>query len=158
MKRALFPGSFDPFTLGHEDIATRASKLFDEVIIGVGVNTTKQHFYSVEKRIELISNIFKNQKNIKIIQFEGLTVNCCKQLQCGFIIRGIRNHIDFEYEKSIAEMNKQMNPLIETVFLNCMPQYAAISSTIVREIIKSGGNAGLFLNDVIATNISKYEH
>jgi pantetheine-phosphate adenylyltransferase len=144
MNKAIFPGSFDPFTIGHEDIVRRALPLFQEIIIAIGVNTTKQYLFDLNKRKTLIEAVFAGEAKIKVMTYEGLTVNFAAQQKCNFILRGLRNSIDFEYEKSIAEMNKKMNPAIETIFLNCAAEYASISSTIVREIIKSGGDAKIF--------------
>jgi pantetheine-phosphate adenylyltransferase len=145
MNIALFPGSFDPFTKGHEDLVHRALPLFDEIIIAIGINTTKQYFFSLEKRIAFIKDIFSEEKKVKVSSYENLTIDFAKQQNAKFILRGIRNSIDFEYERSIADMNKMMQPDVETVLLNCSPQFNMISSTIVREIIKSGGDASLFL-------------
>ncbi|MEN9523652.1 MAG: hypothetical protein RL065_2029 [Bacteroidota bacterium] len=145
MKKAIFPGSFDPFTKGHFDIVNRALPLFDEIIIGIGSNTTKQYLLPLTQRIEQIEILFKDNSKIKVVTYEGLTTAFAEKMNCNFIVRGIRNTIDFEYEKSIAEMNKKMNPNIETIFLNCSPDLASISSTIVREILKSGGDVSQFL-------------
>ncbi|MFM2048992.1 MAG: pantetheine-phosphate adenylyltransferase [Bacteroidota bacterium] len=145
MKKAIFPGSFDPFTKGHFDIVNRALPLFDEIIIGIGHNTTKQYLLPLAQRIEQIEILFKGNSKIKVLTYEGLTTVFAAQMNCNYIVRGIRNTIDFEYEKSIADMNKKMDANIETIFLNCSPQLASISSTIVREIIKSGGDVSQFL-------------
>lgn len=145
MKKAIFPGSFDPFTKGHFDIVNRALPLFDEIIIGIGNNTTKQYLLPLAQRIEQIEILYKDNSKIKVLTYEGLTTAFADKMNCNFIVRGIRNSIDFEYEKSIAEMNKKMNPNIETIFLNCSPDLASISSTIVREILKSGGDVSQFL-------------
>ena len=145
MKKAIFSGSFDPFTKGHEDIVLRALPLFDEIVIAIGVNTTKQYLFDLGKRKNAIEKLFSVEKKIIVKTYEGLTIDFAKQENTNFILRGIRNSIDFEYERSIADMNKKMVNDIETVFLNCSPNYAAISSTIVREIIKSGGDVKQFL-------------
>ncbi|MFM2225023.1 MAG: pantetheine-phosphate adenylyltransferase [Bacteroidota bacterium] len=145
MKKAIFPGSFDPFTKGHFDIVNRALPLFDEIIIGIGHNTTKQYLLPLAQRMEQIEILYKDNSKVKVLTFEGLTTVFAAKMNCHFIIRGIRNTIDFEYEKSIADMNKKMDANIETIFLNCSPQLASISSTIVREIIKSGGDVSQFL-------------
>ena len=141
----LFPGTFDPVTLGHIDIINRALPLFDEIIIGIGHNTTKQYLLPLAQRMEQIEILYKDNSKIKVLTYEGLTTAFADKMNCNFIVRGIRNTIDFEYEKSIAEMNKKMDANIETIFLNCSPQLASISSTIVREIIKSGGDVSQFL-------------
>jgi pantetheine-phosphate adenylyltransferase len=145
MNRALFPGSFDPFTLGHEDIVNRGLELFDEIIIGIGINTTKQNLFSIEERKKIIGTVFSHSKKVKVKMYETLTTEFAKEEKCKFILRGIRNQIDFEYEKSIAEMNKKLNSEIETVLLFCAAEFNSISSTIVREIYKSGGNIEQFV-------------
>jgi pantetheine-phosphate adenylyltransferase len=142
---AFFPGSFDPITKGHEDIVKRAIPLFDEIIVALGTNTSKNSMFSLKTRLEWVENTFKDCKNIKVIAYEGLTINACKIHSAQFILRGIRNSIDFEYEKSIALVNQNMSPDIETIYLNTNPEVAAISSTIVREIIKNQGKAEPFL-------------
>ena len=142
---AFFPGSFDPITKGHEDIVKRAIPLFDQIIVALGTNTSKNSMFSLKTRLEWVENTFKDCKNIKVIAYEGLTINAFKTHSAQFILRGIRNSIDFEYEKSIALINKNMSPDIETIYLNTNPEVAAISSTIVREIIKNKGKAEPFL-------------
>lgn len=144
-KIALFPGSFDPFTKGHEDIALRGAKLFDELIIGLGVNTSKNRYIEVSKMKELIENTFVNVPNIKVQVFQGLTANFAKELGANYILRGVRNTTDFEYENTIAQANKNMNKELETVFLITSPQLAHISSTITREIHKLGGDVTDYL-------------
>ena len=144
-KIAFFPGSFDPITKGHEDIVKRAIPLFDEIIVALGTNTSKNSMFSLKTRLEWVENTFKDCKNIKVIAYEGLTINACKTHSAQFILRGIRNSIDFEYEKSIALINQNMSPDIETIYLNTNPEVGAISSTIVREIIKNEGKAEPFL-------------
>lgn len=142
---AIFPGSFDPITKGHEDIVRRSIPLFDEIIVAIGVNSSKNYMYSLELRLQWIKATFSDCKSIKVIQYEGLTVEACKKHQVKFILRGLRNSNDYEYEKSIAMMNQSMAPDVETIYLNTQPEYAAISSTIVRDIIKNRGNALPFL-------------
>jgi pantetheine-phosphate adenylyltransferase len=142
---AIFPGSFDPITKGHEDIVRRAIPLFDEIIVAIGVNSSKNYMYSLEQRLQWIKATFSDCKSVKVIQYEGLTIEACKKHQVKFILRGLRNSNDYEYEKSIAMMNQAMAKNIETIYLNTQPEYAAISSTIVRDIIKNQGNALPFL-------------
>mgnify|MGYP006078423763 CR=1 FL=1 len=142
---AIFPGSFDPITKGHEDIVRRAIPLFDEIIVALGVNSSKNYMYSLEQRLQWIKATFSDCKSVKVIQYEGLTIEACKKHQVKFILRGLRNSNDYEYEKSIAMMNQAMAKNIETIYLNTQPEYAAISSTIVRDIIKNQGNALPFL-------------
>jgi len=142
---AIFPGSFDPITKGHEDIVRRAIPLFDEIIVAIGINSSKNYMYSLEQRLQWIKATFSDCDSIKVIQYEGLTIDICKKHQVKFILRGLRNSNDYEYEKSIAMMNQAMAKDIETVYLNTQPESAAISSTIVRDIIKNQGNAQPFL-------------
>lgn len=145
VRRVVFPGSFDPFTLGHFSVVDKATKLFDEIIIGIGVNSTKNYCFDLEQRIEWINNIYANQSNVSVKTFNGLTVDFCSQNNCQFILRGLRNENDFQYESNIAHMNKALNQEIETVFILCNPEYGAINSSIVREIYKNGGNVDQFL-------------
>tara|TARA_Y100000996_G_scaffold407236_1_gene384613 strand:+ start:11027 stop:11482 length:456 start_codon:yes stop_codon:yes gene_type:complete len=139
MKRALFPGSFDPITNGHEDIILRALPVFDELIIGVGINSEKKYMFSLDKRIKFITDTFKNHKNIKVDSYEGLTTNFCKKINAKYILRGLRNSSDFEFEKAIAHTNRKLSG-IETVFMLTSSKNSFISSSIVREIIKNNGN------------------
>ena len=145
-KVGLFPGSFDPFTKGHEDIVLKALTLFDEVIVAIGVNTSKQYLFTLEKRIAHIESMFSEMKNVKVLTYSILTVDFCQQAGANFIIRGLRDSKDFEYEKSIAHMNSQMST-IETVFLLTSQQYGAINSTIVREIFKNSGSIAQFVTN-----------
>ena len=142
---AFFPGSFDPLTKGHEDIVRRAIPLFDKIIVGLGVNSTKNYMYRLEKRLQWIEATFSDCPTIKVVQYQGLTIEACKLHKAQFILRGLRNSNDYEYEKSIAMMNQSMAEEIETVYLNTKPESAAISSTIVRDIIKNQGNPQPFL-------------
>lgn len=141
----LFPGTFDPITMGHVDVIERAVSMFDKLIVGVGINSTKQPMFSVEQRTQWIADIFKNDSRVEVTGYEGLTVDFCKKVNAHFILRGIRYIADFEYEKAIADMNRMLAPDIETVFLTCSPMYSTISSTLVRDVIRNGGNAGMFL-------------
>ena len=144
-KTALFPGSFDPFTKGHEDIVNRSLNLFDEVIIGIGKNTTKSRYIPIEKMIEKISEVMKEHRNVKVMSYEGLTATFAKQVDARFLIRGIRNTTDFEYESGIAQANKFIWNELETLFLVTSPSLASISSSIIRDIHKYGGNVDAFL-------------
>jgi pantetheine-phosphate adenylyltransferase len=144
-KIALFPGSFDPFTKGHEDIVNRSLNLFDEVIIGIGKNTSKSRYIPIEKMIEKISEVVKGHNNVKIMSYEGLTATFAKQINARFLIRGIRNTTDFEYESGIAQANKFIWNELETIFLVTSPSLASISSSIIRDIHKYGGNVDAFL-------------
>jgi len=139
MKRALFPGSFDPITNGHEDILLRALPLFDEIIIGVGFNSEKKFMFSLEERINFIKKTFKKHKKVKVKSYDGLTINYCKTIEANFILRGLRNPADFEFEKAIAHTNRKLSG-IETVFLLTSAKTSFVSSSIVREIIKNKGD------------------
>jgi len=146
MKRvALFPGSFDPFTKGHEDIVIRGSLLFDEVVIGIGHNSQKQRYFPIEVMISCIEEAFKNYGNVRIEAFVGLTATFAEKLQAKYIIRGLRNTTDFEYENSIAQINKNIYPDLETVLFITSPELAYISSTIVRDIHRYGQNVNKYL-------------
>ena len=144
-KIAIFPGSFDPFTIGHESVVRRAMKLFDKIIIMIGYNTNKQPFFPLEKRLKWINEIFDEDDNIAVETYEGLTVDFCKKVGAQYILRGLRTSADFEFERAIAQVNKQMYPEIETVFLLTIPEHTPINSTIVRDIIMHGGDASRFL-------------
>jgi pantetheine-phosphate adenylyltransferase len=142
MKRiALFPGTFDPITIGHVNLVERAMHLFDEIVIGIGHNSTKSTLFSLEQREGWIREIFKNEPKVSVKHYEGLTVDFCMQLGSNYILRGLRNMSDFDYEKNIAQMNKLVKPGIETIFLMCDPAYTPISSSVVRDLIRNGGNA-----------------
>ena len=139
MKKAVFPGSFDPITIGHLDIINRGLSLFDEVIIAIGVNTDKKHMFSLEERKLHIENAFKNEPRIKVSTYKGLTVDYCKTVKADYILRGLRNSTDFNYEQSIAQTNLSLAK-IESVFLVCAPNVSHVSSSIVRDIIRNGGD------------------
>ena len=139
MKRAVFPGSFDPITLGHLDIVERSIPLFDEIIIGVGTNSEKKYMFSLKKRMDFIEETFSNYNKISVSQYEGLTIDFCKKIQADFIIRGLRNPADFEFEKAIAHTNRKLSG-IETVFMLTAAKTSFISSSIVREIISNQGD------------------
>lgn len=142
---AVFPGSFDPITNGHEDIIRRAVPMFDQIIIAIGVNTTKKSFFPLEKRKDWIKKVFRGEKKINVMSYSGLTVNFCKTIGANYILRGLRTSADFEFERAIGQMNKAMTADIETVFLLTSPEFSAISSTIVRDIIRNGGDAKQFV-------------
>ena len=139
MKRAIFPGSFDPFTLGHYDIISRGLDLFDELIIAIGVNSSKKYMFSLEERKQFIEDSFKGNHKIKVVTYKGLTVDFCQQNDVKFILRGLRNPADFEFEKAIAHTNRDLAP-IETVFLLTAASTSYISSSIVREVIRYNGD------------------
>jgi len=151
----LFPGTFDPITLGHTDIVNRALPLFDKIYIGIGINATKSPMYTVEQRIAWLEEIYKDEPKVFSVAYDGLTVNYCKLIGAHFILRGIRYVSDFEYEKTIADANRTLDKDIETVFLTGEPKYTSVASTIVRDIIRNNGNATPFLPDVVAQSILK---
>ena len=142
---ALFPGTFDPITVGHLDIIERSLPLFDKLYIGIGRNASKVPMYSEEQRLQWIREIFADQKKIDVVVYEGLTVECCKKIGAQYILRGIRYVNDFEYEKAIADMNRSLDGTIETIYLTCLPQYTSVASTLVRDVIRNGGDASPFL-------------
>lgn len=153
MRVALFPGTFDPITLGHVDIVNRSLNLFDKIVIGIGSNASKVPMYSDERRLQWIKEIYKNDRRVEAAVYEGLTVDFCKKVNANYILRGIRFVSDFEYEKTIADMNRSLDNSIETIFLTCLPQYSSVASTLVRDVIRNGGDAGMFLPDVVKKEI-----
>lgn len=144
-KVALFPGSFDPLTVGHESIIRRSFDLFDKIIIAIGQNINKKGFYPLEQRIEWISNVFEHDPKIEVTHYDGLTIDFCRKIGARFILRGLRTTADFEYEWSIAQLNKAMYPELETVFLLTLPEFIHVNSSIVRDIIRHGGDVSKFL-------------
>jgi len=154
-KIAVFPGSFDPFTIGHEAIIRRALSLFDEIIIAVGANVLKKNFYSLDTRKEMISKIFINEPRVKVDHYEGLTVDYCRRNGAGYILRGLRTAADFEFERAIAQINKALAFDVESVFLLTTPEHTPINSTIVRDIIRSGADASRFVPAAI--NLKDYK-
>ena len=145
MKRAVFPGSFDPITIGHKYIAEKALEIFDEIIIAIGYNSQKKGFFPVDKRLSWIKQTFKNNNRVKVNLYEGLTIDFCKQNNASFIIRGLRTSADFEYERMIAQNNKLIDQNIETVFILTKPEYTAINSTIIRDIYQHKGETSRFI-------------
>lgn len=146
MKRGLFPGSFDPFTKGHEVVIRKALQLFDEVVIGVGVNSTKNYMFETEKRLNHIRSLFKDEPKVRVETYNKLTVDYCKDIDAQFIIRGLRDSKDYEYERSIAHMNRSIST-IETVIFLTDPEFSAISSTIIREIHRNGASIEQFVTN-----------
>ncbi len=144
-KIAVFPGSFDPITIGHYAIIQKAIPLFDKIIVAVGTNTSKKYLFDAQKRLEMVEQSFLNSPSIEVKAFEGLTVDFCKQENAQFLLRGLRNNIDFEYEKPIAEMNKKLESNLETVFMITDSELSCVSSSIVRELIKNNANVEQFL-------------
>jgi len=149
MKTAVFPGSFDPVTKGHEDLIKRASPLFDKIYVAIGVNSAKKSLFSIEQRINWLKQCFAENDHIEILTYEGLTVSLCKKMDANFIIRGIRNEADFRYENDIAQTNRQLHPDIESVFFVTSPELANISSTIIRDIYLNHGNYKQFMPDIL---------
>ena len=144
-RKAVFPGSFDPITTGHVDLVRRALPLFDEIIIAIGINSQKQTLFDVAQRKAWIENVFTDEPRVRVDTFEGLTVHFCKKVGAHYLIRGLRNASDFDYEKTISQLNHIVGDRVETVFLISRPEFSHISSTIVREIIKGQGDASPFL-------------
>ncbi len=145
MSKALFPGSFDPFTSGHLNILERALTIFDTVVVAIGINHDKAYFYNVEQKINIIEQATKGLEGVKIIHYEGLTVDACKKLGIRHIIRGVRNFMDFETEQSIADANRRIYPEIDTIIIPTAQEYSHISSSAVRDIIRHGGDTDTFM-------------
>jgi pantetheine-phosphate adenylyltransferase len=155
MRVCLFPGTFDPVTLGHLDIINRALPLFDKLIIGIGRNANKVPMFSEEQRLQWIREIYKGNPKVEAVVYEGLTVQCCKEVGASFILRGIRYVNDFEYEKAIADMNRSLDGHVETIFLTCLPQFTSVASTLVRDVLRNGGEVSQFLPAVVNDFIKK---
>jgi pantetheine-phosphate adenylyltransferase len=145
----LFPGTFDPVTLGHVDIINRALPLFDKIVVGIGLNTAKAPMFTAEQRLQWIKDIYKDEERVVGAVYEGLTIDYCKKIGAHFILRGIRYVSDFEYEKTIADANRTLDRTIETIFLTGEPKYTSVASTIVRDILRNGGDASPFLPEVV---------
>ena len=148
MKRALFPGSFDPITLGHFDIINRGLKVFDEVVVAIGINADKKYMFSLEQRLKFIEETFKNEPKVKVMTYKGLTIDFCKDIDAQFILRGLRNPADFEFEKAIAHTNRKLSK-IETVFLLTAASTSYISSSIVRDVIRNNGDYTVLVPDSV---------
>lgn len=145
MKIAVFPGSFDPITIGHVDLVKRALPLFDEIVVAVGVNTTKKYLFSLDQRLEWLRQVFAEYQQVRVDYFEKLTAHYCLRIGARYLLRGLRNGSDFDYEKTISQLNHIVGGGIDTVFLISQPEFSHISSTIVREIIVGGGDASPFI-------------
>ena len=152
MRKAVFPGSFDPITLGHYDIIKRSISLFDEIIIAIGINAEKKYMFSLEERKRFIEEAFADEPSISIITYEGLTIDLCKKLKANFILRGLRNPADFEFEKAIAHTNRRLSK-IETVFLLTAAKTSYISSSIVRDVIRNGGEYEMLVPDSVRVKV-----
>ena len=145
MTIAVFPGSFDPFTVGHESIVLRAMSLFDKIIIGIGSNTNKLSLFSAEERLEMLHELFAENPKVEVMYYDDLTTDFCKRVGAKYMLRGLRTSSDFEYEKTIAQVNQVMLPDVETIFMLTLPEHAAINSTVVREIMRYGGDVSKFV-------------
>ena len=150
-----FPGTFDPVTLGHTDIIDRALPLFDKLVIGIGRNVNKKPMFSEQQRLDWLKEIYRNNDKVDAVVYDGLTVECCRRVGASFILRGIRYVNDFEYEKAIADMNRSIAENIETIFLTCLPQYTSVASTLVRDVLKNGGDVSKFLPAAVNRTINK---
>ena len=156
MKRiAVFPGSFDPITKGHESVVKRAIGLFDEIIVAVGLNSRKKYYFPIEQRIEWIKYVFKDILGVSVEKYDGLTVDFCKKNNAKYILRGLRTSADFEFERSIGQINKKMHSSIETVFLLTTPEYTPLNSSIVRDVLRCGGDITQFIPEGININTRK---
>lgn len=149
----LFPGTFDPVTLGHIDIINRALPLFDKIYVGIGINSSKNPMFSAEQRMEWFNEIYQDEPKVAAVVYEGLTIQYCKEISAHFILRGIRFVSDFEYEKTIADANRTLDKSIETIFLTGEPKYTSVASTIVRDILRNGGNASPFLPQAVINSL-----
>jgi pantetheine-phosphate adenylyltransferase len=154
-KIAVFPGSFDPFTVGHESVTRRALGIFDEIIIAVGDNIDKKSYFPLKTRMEIIRKTFMDEPRVRIDSYSGLTVEYCRKNKVSYLLRGLRTSADFEFERAVGQVNKSMEPAIETVFLLTAPEHSFINSTIVRDVLRNGGDASGFVPSVI--NILDYK-
>lgn len=145
LKIAVFPGSFDPFTVGHENIVLRGLDLFDQIIVAIGKHSTKVPLLDIEARVKMVNQVFRDYEQVSADAFEGLTVDYCRKVNATHMLRGIRTAADFEYERAIAQINKRMLPTVESVFLLTTPEHTPVNSTIIRDIIRNGGDASQFL-------------
>ena len=150
-KLAVFPGSFDPFTIGHEEIVYRGLKVFDKIVVAIGINAVKVGFLDIDMRINLIRKVFQDEERVSVLSYTGLTVDFCEQIGARFIIRGLRTAADFEFERAVGQINKAMSPAVETLFLLTSPEHTFISSTVVRDIFVNGGDVTKFLPTNITT-------
>lgn len=153
-KIAVFPGSFDPFTKGHENIISRSLDLFDKIVIAIGSHSQKSNLFPLEKRLAMISDLYQNEPRVEVDNYDGLTIDYCEKIGAGYLLRGLRTSADFEYERAIAQVNRKMNSKIETVFLLTVPELTPVNSSIVREILRHNGDVTQFLPD--GMDLNKY--
>ncbi len=146
---AVFPGSFDPITIGHESVVMRALPLFDKIILAIGENSSKHNFFPIEQRKEWIRIIFKDYPQVDVQVYSGLTIDYCKRVGAGFLLRGLRTSADFEFERSIGQTNRKLNSAVETIFMLTLPEHTFISSSVVRDIVKHGGDATPFVPNAV---------
>jgi pantetheine-phosphate adenylyltransferase len=151
---AVFPGSFDPITRGHESIILRALPLFEKVIVAVGENSEKRSYFSLEQRLAWLNQVFQSETGVEVVSYSGLTVDFCRKINASYILRGLRTSADFEFERGIGQINKLIYPDIETVFLLTLPEYTSVSSSIVRDVIRNGGDVTQFIPESIHINLS----
>jgi pantetheine-phosphate adenylyltransferase len=154
-RSSIFPGSFDPLTLGHCDIINRASRLFDVVYVAIGVNSLKPRLFPVDLTVKMIESAFSHNPKVKVIHYDNLTVDICRELKINYIVRGIRNVSDFEFERSLSEMNRTLNSDLETIFFDSRPEFITISSTIIRDLIRNNGNIKPFVPEAILPYIKQ---
>ena len=150
---AVFPGSFDPITIGHQSIIERACLVFDKVIVAIGDNADKKSYFDINQRMEWIEKVFASEPKVSVEKYSGLTVDFCKKVDARFILRGLRTSADFEFERSIGQVNKKLYPDIETVFLLTAPEHTSINSSIVRDIIRNGGDASQFVPKAVKLTV-----
>lgn len=154
-KIAVFPGSFDPFTKGHENVIARSMDLFDEIIIAIGAHSQKTNHFSLESRLAMINDLYASESSIRVDHYSGLTIDYVRKMNAQYLLRGLRTSADFEYERAIAQVNRKMNPEVETVFLLTAPELTPVNSTIVREILRHGGDVSQFLPE--GMDLTKYK-
>ena len=154
-KIAVYPGSFDPITRGHESIIRRALPVFDEIIVALGENAEKKSYFPLASRFKWLERVFRDEPKVSIVKYSGLTVDLCLRLNAGYILRGLRTSADFEFERTIGLMNKAISPVVETVFFLSAPEYAALSSSVVRDIHRNGGDVSKFVPEQISEEVRK---
>jgi pantetheine-phosphate adenylyltransferase len=150
---AVFPGSFDPITVGHESIIRRACALFDKIIVAIGGNAEKQSYFDIEQRLEWLRKTFADEPKVSVAQYSGLTVDFCREVNASYLLRGLRTSADFEFERSIGQINKKLHPGIETIFLLTAPEHTSLNSSMVRDILRHGGDPGQFVPDAIKNEV-----